>query len=428
MVAATVAATVVAAVGLSVAGEYIRLRNVDRALTKAEHDLVFAPAAALADATSEVDRLLGQRNPLAPAMLFGARRNRLENRYSDLIQNHVDVIFSKIEESADVNLRSVLGDSPSLSPRVLAGDPMREIGLDAPGDWDKLATFAKLSPQALNALRQEVTELLILRALSLAPAAGASGAERAAEEDVSLRASAIGILHSIPEEFRASQVVDSLVGEWDDHEFYQPAELAHLTQVAKSDFEGYLVALVASERGDFAQARDLMHGLVESNSLSTRQRFWARFVWSFCCHQLGQREEAIFGYSVCVGLENESPWAHHNLGLLFIETGVYSAAIERFEWTISLAPELPSAHANLGAALFQSERFDEALVALDRAKELSTQQYEALGLESVAMLNNRAAVLEALGRADEALAELNQVLVIDPDNDVARKNLRRLNR
>ncbi|MFP2959233.1 M48 family metalloprotease [Myxococcus sp. 1LA] len=65
--------------------------------------------------------------------------------------------------------------------------------------------------------------------------------------------------------------------------------------------------------------------------------------------------------------------AHQQLWILYMKRGQGEPALRHAQRLVELAPELPMAHLALGAALAETESPDEALDALERARELGAQ-------------------------------------------------------
>jgi tetratricopeptide (TPR) repeat protein len=115
-----------------------------------------------------------------------------------------------------------------------------------------------------------------------------------------------------------------------------------------------------------------------------------------------------------IGVDDSSPVAHNNLGIVLTEQQRHAEARGSFERAIALSPGYAEAHANRGVALAALGRLDEALAAQERAIALRPDFPAAHG--------NRGAVLRELGRAAEALQSYEQALALQPDLLKARIN------
>lgn len=85
------------------------------------------------------------------------------------------------------------------------------------------------------------------------------------------------------------------------------------------------------------------------------------------------------------------------LGLIYFQQEKFKEAEEKFKRAAELDPKLSEVHNNLGSLYFATKRYDEALVALDKALE------NPLYLNPERIHNNRGLVFEALQRNDEAI-------------------------
>jgi tetratricopeptide (TPR) repeat protein len=185
-----------------------------------------------------------------------------------------------------------------------------------------------------------------------------------------------------------------------------------------SEFDHYLVGVIAAQRNEFTAAVERVETALTSREAGQPPRFWARFLHAYCCQRLGRDDEAIADYGICIGLRPDFAWSYHNLGLIYTRRGGYDLAVKNFLEAIRLAPELAGAHANLGVAHFQSGRFSAARECFDRAIDL--------GHGTADVYSNRAAAREALGDLPGAREDLERALKIDPESEAARQNLGRL--
>lgn len=128
-------------------------------------------------------------------------------------------------------------------------------------------------------------------------------------------------------------------------------------------------------------------------------------------------------------------------GFRLMGDGSVAAALADFDKAIELQPAYARAHANRGIALVHQRRFDEAEAALNRARELSADDFvvhQGLGMLNLARdrpqlavdaltrslqldpdnsfsLSVRVFAYEQLGKLREALADAERVLALDPD-------------
>lgn len=95
------------------------------------------------------------------------------------------------------------------------------------------------------------------------------------------------------------------------------------------------------------------------------------------------------------------------LGVIEARQGRFAAALVWLDRAVALDPQLASLHNNRANVLLALEREDEAIASYDRAL--------ALGLEDAHALNNRGAALQARHRFDAALQSFERALALRPD-------------
>lgn len=101
------------------------------------------------------------------------------------------------------------------------------------------------------------------------------------------------------------------------------------------------------------------------------------------------------------------------------------AALATAEMAVGLDPRSAEAHYVRGAALADLERYDDALAAIDVALDVVDDDEEWL-LED--LLYERATLLDALGRSDDAVAAFEQGLRRFPDSVLLQSGLEPLRR
>lgn len=83
---------------------------------------------------------------------------------------------------------------------------------------------------------------------------------------------------------------------------------------------------------------------------------------------------AVADYRKAVSLNPNLAEAHHNLGAELTHVGLHDQAIEEFRTTLRLDPQNEGAKYRLGRALWQSQRFTEALQNYDRYNVVSFEK------------------------------------------------------
>jgi hypothetical protein len=143
--------------------------------------------------------------------------------------------------------------------------------------------------------------------------------------------------------------------------------------------------------------------------------------------------ETLWAYTVSV--EPESPLAHGNLGLAYLNRGRLAEAEREIRAALQRAPEWEVAQQNLGVALVRQGRFAEAGEAraqlgylllkhgkYDAAVELFQKEVGARPGDAAAR-NNLGAALLLRGDVEPAIEQFERALRLDPGHDKARRNL-----
>ena len=131
----------------------------------------------------------------------------------------------------------------------------------------------------------------------------------------------------------------------------------------------------------------------------------------------GKLAAAIAEFKAALRLQPDYAEAHYNLGNAWMQVpGRLPEAIAEFQTAVELRPELAAGHNNLGYALYAAGRTPEAIEACAEALRLLPDYWEA-------RFNLALALLRTPGREDEARAQLEAVLRLQPGNDAARRIL-----
>jgi Flp pilus assembly protein TadD len=122
-----------------------------------------------------------------------------------------------------------------------------------------------------------------------------------------------------------------------------------------------------------------------------------------------------------VRLDPNRPEPHNMLGLALASTGRNAEAIEQYVQALRLRPGFASARYNLAVALAKAGKVDDAVEQLrkilaDNPEDPSAKRRlaDALTLRGVLLLRD--------GRRDDAVAQFDEALKLDPANEEARKN------
>lgn len=134
----------------------------------------------------------------------------------------------------------------------------------------------------------------------------------------------------------------------------------------------------------------------------------ALFRAALASHQAGRLDEAKAGYREILKLDPKNPDALHHLGIVFLQSGNFKAAVDWIDRSLARAPRQPVALSNLAFALVKLGHHRKAVHACNKALQLQPG--------SVASLVNRANAHLGLGEFTDAERDYLAALEADPDN------------
>lgn len=284
------------------------------------------------------------------------------------------------------------------STRDLASDGLRTYGVLQHSNWESRPPFSDLAIRDQETVTENITELILIGLLQ-SDSSPMEDTERAAQ-----------VLSRLPDRHR-----DLGVFEHARHGKLNLPVPQPKSQDGIEAFEAYLYGVTAS-----MQNRDELAHLWFSYSIRQHtgrqpQRFWAHYWDGYVSQRLGNPEEAMVRYGVCIGLRPDFAWSYFNLGLACKASGQATLAKSFLEDAIVRDPDLAAAYVALAALHFQDRQFDAAVVACDRAI--------SLGHETAEAHKNRAAAYLAQGKTVRAIADLEAALVLSPNDQEIRSNL-----
>jgi tetratricopeptide (TPR) repeat protein len=133
----------------------------------------------------------------------------------------------------------------------------------------------------------------------------------------------------------------------------------------------------------------------------------AKFREATALHQQGRFADAERVYDDVLRQQPNHFDALHRLAVIAAQTGQTDRAAELFRRAIKLNTTIPAVHRNLGMALFELNRFREALASFDRAISLKPDYAECY--------NSRGLALQELKWPAEALAAFDRAIALKPD-------------
>ena len=127
--------------------------------------------------------------------------------------------------------------------------------------------------------------------------------------------------------------------------------------------------------------------------------------------QAGEWDQASSSLRKALEVRPEFPEAHYSLGLVHAQRGAYEQAESSLQAALQIRADYAEALTDLGGVYIETRRFREALPLLARARQLKPQLPQPY-------LNAVRAHL-ALGEKENALASLDALLKIQPNNPTA---------
>jgi tetratricopeptide (TPR) repeat protein len=124
--------------------------------------------------------------------------------------------------------------------------------------------------------------------------------------------------------------------------------------------------------------------------------------------ELKQLDLAIADFTKAIKCNPKYAKALFHRGCVYQLDNKMNEAIADYRQALKFQPYFPEAINNLGAALLNYHKFEEALELYSKALSMNSPVPEAF-------LNNRALVLQQIGRIEEAFADYTKALEIKPD-------------
>jgi len=124
-------------------------------------------------------------------------------------------------------------------------------------------------------------------------------------------------------------------------------------------------------------------------------------------HREGQLHEAEALYRAVLFWDPEQFDALHLLGYLEHQKGRHSVGLELIDRAIAINPSIAAAHSNRALILLALKRPEDALLSCNRALVLRPDNIEALSNRGIALLD--------LARPEQALASFEEAIALKPD-------------
>jgi serine/threonine protein kinase/Tfp pilus assembly protein PilF len=344
---------------------------------------------------------------VALAVGLGSAAMTLKNKYESshaLVQRQR---FRSAFNECQLLLNTVSGPDQHLERGIReAGAAIDEYKVREAGNWTALPLVKKLPRREQEALREEMSELVQLRARALVHMARRTGSP-AERRDSEARAVAwLNRAAQFDPHPTASLYEDRAEFESDLGD--KAAASTDLARAAKTPLRGardaYLrgTALLARGRLDAAEI-----DLTQATALDP-QRFWAWFALGLCHDAQGRYAEAAGDFSACTALRPDFAWPHLNRGIALAHAGLLAEARASYDRALAANPDFIEALVNRGLVALESGDAAGAERDLGRAIKLGHRDPSIVAAEAEA--------LSRLGRRDEAENRFAEALRGRPDD------------
>jgi len=133
---------------------------------------------------------------------------------------------------------------------------------------------------------------------------------------------------------------------------------------------------------------------------------------------LGNYERAVEYFKEAIKIKSSYAPAHYDIGLVYQKEQNLRAAKKHYETAVRLNPEHYPSYINLGVLLADEGRVDEAIKICRRGLQFLP--------DSANLRYNLGCFLNQNGQKDEAIKEFSAVLEIDPEHELAKKDLEKI--
>jgi tetratricopeptide (TPR) repeat protein len=190
------------------------------------------------------------------------------------------------------------------------------------------------------------------------------------------------------------------------------AAIIHAAELDKNNglFQMSL-AYLYHRKGQFDKAMELYNKVLEIDPKMSEAYFNMADIW----RQRGRTDKTIEMYHSIVSTNPTFQNAHLSLGRIYYTQGKLKAAEEEFIEEIKLNKRNVAAYQSLGALLMQKKEWEMASRVYVRILQIDPQQQ--------VMRQYLAQCYYSMGLLDEAIAELQQVLIAEPSNTQVQRNI-----
>lgn len=272
--------------------------------------------------------------------------------------------------------------------------------------WMKSANVARLDSREQLALREEMSELILLFSRALVAQEGRSASESQRRKAVELAIRLLGQAETIDPHpsaalYETRARLFAALGEAGKARSDR-ARAATLPPRSARDFYLRGTASAALKQIDAAEA-----DLGRAVALDSR-RFWAWFVLGLCHYDTGRYRDAVGDFSACTILSPDFAWPYLNRGLALAKCGRLTEARASYDHALSLSPDFVEALMDRALTCLELDDPEQAEKDLSRAIRL--------GRNDSLTLAARAEALNRMGQHDRAEKEFADSLAVRPND------------
>ncbi len=180
----------------------------------------------------------------------------------------------------------------------------------------------------------------------------------------------------------------------------------------------FLLANLLAEVGDFAQASEQIDAAIKLRPDNSESYLSQGLIKK----KLRDEQGALLAFKKTVELSPDNAKGRYELGAAYLLAGQIPPAIEHLQKSLELRPGDRFAMYHLCRAFRRAGRNDDAKVCQQQLSEIIEGQLKAADL-SVGDLNNEGVRLEQAGELDGALNKYREAVGLDPLNPVFKRNL-----
>jgi len=165
----------------------------------------------------------------------------------------------------------------------------------------------------------------------------------------------------------------------------------------------HLLGVVAMQKGDFQVSVELITQAIGiNNNVPSYHSNLGNAL-----QEIKQFDAAIASYNTAIELKPDLVEAYYNRGNAQKELKQFNAAVTNYDKVIAYLPDFAGAYFNRGLALQELKQFDAAVASYDKTIELKPNLSEAY--------SNRGNALKDLKQLEAAIASYNKAILLKPD-------------